>query len=169
MIYRMSSIFFCALVFCLLLSACEDTAPVQKFEVRAKTKTIKSDVSDVVEPEKYVYVYNPAGTRDPFENPFSLEVEILVDNSVPLTPLQKIDLDQLRLIGLIIGKGEPIAMVLSPDGKSFILKKGVKIGRNNGVVSAITTEAVLIKEQYLDFVGDTKNRIQKIRLPKREE
>jgi type IV pilus assembly protein PilP len=165
----MSSIFFCALVLCFLLSACDDTAPKQTFKTKTKTKKIKSESSDVEAIKKIVYVYNPAGTRDPFKNPFSIEVEILVDNSVPLTPLQKIDLDQLRLIGLIIGKGEPRAMVLSPDGKSFILKKGVKIGRNNGVVYDITTEAVLIEERYLDFVGDTKKRIQKIKLPKRKE
>jgi type IV pilus assembly protein PilP len=165
----MSSIFFCALVFCFLLSACEDTSPKQTFKTKTKTKKIKSDLSEVEVPKENVYVYNPAGTRDPFKSPFDIEVDILVDNSVPLTPLQKIDLNQLRLIGLIIGKGEPRAMVLAPEGKSFILKKGIKIGRNNGVVFDITTEAVLIEERYLDFVGDTKKRIQKIKLPKRKE
>ena len=83
-----------------------------------------------------------------------------------MTPLQKFDLEQLRLIGVIVGRGEPRAMVISPDGKSFILKKGIKIGKNNGSVYDITTEAVLVNERYFDFTGEVKSRIQEIKLPK---
>ena len=173
MIYRISSLFFCALFFCFVLSACDETTPQKPAKVkkssRAKAKAVKSATTEAEEPKEIAYVYDPTDTRDPFKSPFSIIIEIQVDNQIPLTPLQKIDLDQLRLIGLIIGKGEPRAMVIAPDNKSFILKKGIKVGRNNGTVADITTEAVLIEEQYLDFVGETKKRIQKIKLPKREE
>ncbi len=173
MITRISSIVFCFFFLCLSLSACDDTAksPTAKTSSPAKTKakTIKTVPVETAEPEKDVYVYNPANSRDPFESPFDIVVEISLDNSVPLTPLQKFDLNQLRLIGLIIGKGDPRAMVIAPDGKSFIITKGVKVGRNNGSVAEITTDAIIVEEKYLDFVGDTKTRIQQIKLPKREE
>ncbi|NIR47969.1 pilus assembly protein PilP, partial [candidate division KSB1 bacterium] len=77
---------------------------------------------------------------------------------VPLTPLQKFDLEQLRLIGVIVGRGEPRAMVIAPDGKSFILKKGTKIGKNNGSIVEISTESVLVNEKYFDFTGEVKSR-----------
>ena len=171
MINRMSFTFFYALVFCFMLTACDDAPTPQQIQPSNKkaAKSVKPDSDVIDEPQEIVYVYDPTDTRDPFESPFSIVIEIQIEDSVPLTPLQKIDLDQLRLIGLIIGKGAPRAMVIAPDGKSFILKNGVKIGRNNGVVAEITTEAVLVEEQYLDFVGGTKKRIQKIKLPKREE
>ncbi|MBE0500148.1 MAG: pilus assembly protein PilP [Desulfuromonadales bacterium] len=169
---RLFPLFCCTLFVVFVLTACDDgTSPPAKNATppSKKVQPVQTAVSETDEAKDQVYTYNPTGTRDPFENPFSLIVEIPIDNEIPLTPLQKLDLNQLRLIGLIIGKGSPAAMVIAPDGKSFILKKGVKVGRNNGVVADITTEAVIVEEQYLDFAGDTKKRIQNIKLPKREE
>lgn len=113
------------------------------------------------------YVYDPKGRRDPFESLLDLKKSV-VDVEVPLTPLQKYDVGQLRLIGMIIGKGEPRAMVIAPDGKSYILKKGVKAGKNDGTVIDITQDAVLVKERYLDFSGEVRTGVQEIMLPQRE-
>ena len=169
MTYKPLSIFIVGLLICFLLAACEDGANPQPVQRPKATKpAIKAAaVPEVVEELEVVeYVYDPTGTRDPFKNPFGTLIEIPIDNAIPLTPLQKIGLDQLRVIGVIIGKGEPKAMVIAPDNKSFVLKKGTKIGRNNGKVSHITTEAIFIEEQYLDFTGVVKSKMQEIRLPK---
>jgi type IV pilus assembly protein PilP len=173
MLIRLLSIFLCSLFLCSYLVACDDVTPAPATSTSTANKpsaqSVKTDIAEEEEVKEEIYVYNPIDTRDPFKNPFSIIVEIPVADAIPLTPLQKIGLDQLRLIGIIIGKGAPRAMVIGPDDKSFILQKGIKIGRNNGVVAQITTEAVFVEEQYLDFVGETKNRIKKIKLPKREE
>jgi type IV pilus assembly protein PilP len=114
-----------------------------------------------------VYHYDPAGRRDPFEVLLELRKPVFVSNE-PLTPLQQVDLGQLRLTGVIVGKGAPMAMVSAPGGKSYILKKGVKVGRNNGVVIGVDPEGVSIQEKYYDFVGEVRESVQKIELPKRE-
>ncbi len=114
------------------------------------------------------YVYEPAGRRDPFEPLVSAKKATAVVEEVTLTPLQKYNLEQLRLIGVIIGKGEPRAMVVAPDGKSYVLKKGVKVGGNEGVVIDITPEAVHVEERYFDFSGEIRKSVQLIQLPKRE-
>jgi type IV pilus assembly protein PilP len=113
------------------------------------------------------YVYDPAERRDPFE-PLTLVRKPLAAQDAPLTPLQRFDLGQLRLIGVIVGKGEPRAMVVAPDGKSYILKKGVKVGRNDGKIVDITAEAILVEERYYDFSGEIRKSTQEIQLPKRE-
>jgi type IV pilus assembly protein PilP len=119
------------------------------------------------EPAEPRYVYDPAGRRDPFESLLDLRKPVLTVQE-PLTPLQNYEIGQLRLIGMIIGKGEPRAMVIAPDGKSYILKKGVKVGKNDGTVTDITQDSVLVEERYIDFSGEVRKGIQKIMLPTRE-
>jgi type IV pilus assembly protein PilP len=86
----------------------------------------------------------------------------------PATPLQSYDLTQFRLMGVIVGKGQSKALVEAPDGKSYILSKGVKIGKNNGVVSDISSAVILVKEKYYDFSGNVIENIQEITVPMRE-
>jgi type IV pilus assembly protein PilP len=112
------------------------------------------------------YVYNPAGHRDPFQALVMVRKPLL--KAVPQTPLQKYSLAQLRLIGLIIGKGRPRAMVQAPDGKAYILKPGTRIGKNGGRVAAIKRTAVVVEERYRDYLGQVKTSTQEIKLPKRE-
>jgi type IV pilus assembly protein PilP len=59
-------------------------------------------------------------------------------------------------------------MIVAPDGKSYILKKGVKLGKNNGVVIEVRREAVLVEERFYDFTGEVRTNIQEIQLPPRE-
>jgi type IV pilus assembly protein PilP len=114
------------------------------------------------------FVYDPAGRRDPFESLVALKKPTGPALDAPKTPLQGYELGQLRLIGVIIGKGQPRAMVVAPDGKSYILTKGVRVGKNEGIVKNITSEAVTIEEQYVEFTGEVRKAIQLIQLPKRE-
>ena len=72
------------------------------------------------------------------------------------------------LVGVIVGKGAAKAMVVAPDGKSYVLAKGVKIGKNNGVIIGITSEAVSVREKYYDFSGNVIENIQEIIVPRRE-
>jgi type IV pilus assembly protein PilP len=113
------------------------------------------------------YVYSGVGRRDPFENPLKEIAVPQMKNEEALTPLQKVDLSQLRIVGIIIGRGDPAAMVVGPGGKSYILKKGVKVGKNDGVVVGIDAEKVTIREKYYDFSGEMRTSIQELELPKR--
>ena len=113
------------------------------------------------------FVYVTDGRRDPFV-PLSRIRRPVEASDEPATPLQSYDLNQFRLAGVIVGKGASKAMVIAPDGKSYILSKGVKIGKNNGVVISINSEAVLVEEKYYDFSGNVIENIQEIAVPKRE-
>ena len=112
------------------------------------------------------YVYDPVGKRDPFQSLLEIRKPVVPDE--PQTPLQTFDLDQLRLVGSIVGMKEPRAMVTAPDGKSYIVKIGTKMGKNNGVVVKILNDRIEIKESFYDFTGEVRTGIQTIQLPKRE-
>lgn len=113
------------------------------------------------------FVYQIEGRRDPFVPLSRIRVPLEV-SSEPTTPLQNYELGQLRLVGVIVGKGAPKAMVVAPDGKSYVLAKGVKVGKNNGVVVDINGDAVLVKEKFMDYTGSVIENIQEIVVPKRE-
>ena len=74
----------------------------------------------------------------------------------------------IATLAVACGKTEPKAMVVAPDGKSYILKKGVRIGKSNGVVREISRERILVEERYQDLSGMTHTNIQEIKVPKRE-
>jgi type IV pilus assembly protein PilP len=170
------SLFLPLLVFFVFFAGCNDdsatpTPQVQKKEKVEGTVSRASEAADIpgaiMAEAAPVYHYDPAGRRDPFEVLQELRKQIVVSDE-PLTPLQQVDLGQLRLTGVIVGKGAPMAMVSAPGGKSYILKKGVKVGRNNGVVVGVDPEGVSVQEKYYDFEGAVRESVQKIELPKRE-
>jgi type IV pilus assembly protein PilP len=156
-----------------LLFGCGEEAPApppaipQKVAAPPARETAPPSASETATPPPQQYVYDPTGRRDPFE-PLTAIKKPIAQQEAPLTPLEKFDLGQLRLIGVILGKGEPRAMVVAPDGKSYILKKGIKAGKNDGRVIEIKADAVLVEERYYDFSGEIRKSIESIQLPKRE-
>ena len=114
-------------------------------------------------PEELKYVYAAQGRRDPFVPITGKRVASFSDN-----PLESFDLLQFQLKGLIVGMGEPKAVVVAPDGKSYILKKGLRIGKSKGVIRDINRDRILVEERYQDLSGTTRIIIQEIKVPKRE-
>jgi type IV pilus assembly protein PilP len=121
--------------------------------------------------EKEEYSYNPEGKRDPFK-PF-----IVVESkkprirkvNIPLTPLQKYDISELKLTAIIIGVGEPRAMVEDNFGKGYVVKVGDFIGKNGGQVLKIEKDKVTIRENYINYIGEEETRDIKLFLHKPEE
>ncbi len=103
------------------------------------------------------YTYFPADRRDPF-------TLVLPDGQRPgkdnptLPPLQRLALSDLNLIGIIWGNFGYTAMLQAPDGKGYMVRRGTKVGPNNGVVSAITENAVVIEERFTDIYGKKQVR-----------
>ena len=150
----------------------EPSQPPQKQTAAVATPPAKKlpapDVKQQEAPKKAEFTYVSEGRRDPFVPLSKIRRPLDDAPTEPATPLQSYDLNQFRLVGLIIGKGAAKAMVMAPDGKSYVLAKGVKIGKNHGVVIDINGGAVVIKEKYYDFSGNVIENLQEITVPKRE-
>ena len=117
--------------------------------------------------ESEEYTYNPIGKRDPFKS--FLAEEIAPGSQKATTPLQRFDIDQMGLIGIIWGISTPRAMVTTPDGKGYVVQKGTLVGKNWGKVSRITQDEVIISEEYRDFEGKLIVHEIPLKMPKDKE
>ncbi|MBX3237958.1 MAG: pilus assembly protein PilP [Nitrospiraceae bacterium] len=100
--------------------------------------------------------YDPSGRRDPFLPISQMVQQTEADSSLP--PLQRIGLTELNLIGVVWGNYGYTAMVQTPDGKGYSIKRGTRIGPNNGVVSSITERGFIVQERFTDVYGNKQER-----------
>lgn len=151
-----------------VLGGCGDDVPQTKpravrSRVAVKKKVVAKKV--VVKKKKELpFVYQVENRRDPFMSLLQIR-KPLADEAEPLTPLEKFGLKELKLCAVILGKGQPRAMVEAPDKKAYILTVGVKVGRNHGVVTQITTDGVTVEERFRDFAGKSRTETKVMTLP----
>jgi type IV pilus assembly protein PilP len=97
-------------------------------------------------PPEEIFVYNPIGKRDPFRTFLTKENE---DEDGPArTDLQKYDIDQYELVGIVWGSERPRALVQDPTGEGFVMEIGTYIGKNWGKVTQIQSDVVVVTEEY---------------------
>ena len=86
-----------------------------------------------------------------------------------LTPLEKMDISQIKLVAVIEMKGRSVAMVEEASGKGYEVGIGTYMGKNNGQVTAISSDGITVKEYVRDFKGILRERLQEIKFQKSEE
>ena len=104
--------------------------------------------------------YDPKGKIDPFEPLFKETPKIGSKSSTyadtgrkPTTVLEKIDLSQLRLTGIILAASGNKALVQEASGRGHIISEGTYIGIHGGRVSAVQRNKVIIDEKMKDVSG----------------
>jgi Tfp pilus assembly protein PilP len=108
-------------------------------------------------------LYNSAGKRDPFQ-PLPLKVQAKRRPRENLSPLERYDLGQLKLVGIVWEVKAPRAMVEDAAGLGYVVGIGTPIGPNDGKIKEIKPTEVVIEETFIDFYGARKNRQVKMRL-----
>jgi len=108
--------------------------------------------------------YTSAGKRDPFQ-PLALKAKVAPRQRENLSPLERYEIGQLKLVGVIWDIKEPRAMVEDTAGLGYIVKVGTAIGPNEGKIKAIKPTEVVIEETYVDFYGTKKSREVGMKLP----
>jgi type IV pilus assembly protein PilP len=97
------------------------------------------------------------GRRDPFR-PYTLTERSTGRPRQNLSPLERYDLGQLKLVGVVWHVKEPNAMIEDSVGLGYIIKVGTPIGTNEGKVKAIKPNEVIVEEAYVDLFGAKKKR-----------
>jgi len=134
-------------------------------KVLAGSERQKIDIFNMPEEdERARFVYDPAGLRDPFR---VFDFAPQVPKGEHVTPLERFPLNQLRLAAVLKGFDEPQAIVENQEKKGFPVKRGMKIGMNNGVVADILQDKLLILETTVDFTGQKKQTV--IEMPLRQK
>jgi len=108
------------------------------------------------------YFYDPTGKRDPFRS-FQFDDENQEDKKT-LGPLADFELGQLELSAVIWDANNPRALILDPGGRSYIVREGSQIGKNNGQVIHIGDNLVLVKETYENFAGERTTKDVELRI-----
>lgn len=111
--------------------------------------------SPLLEPVN-VHSYDPSGRRDPFAPVLQLLGLGAIDPTLP--PLQRVGLTEMNLIAVIWGAYGYTAMVQTPDGNGYTVRRGTRIGPNNGVVSAVTEKGIVVQERFTDVYGSKQER-----------
>ena len=130
-------------------------APAVPAEAPAEEKAVmeteqKRSVAEVLEDENFHY--NSAGRRDPFKSLLTLQ-EKKKDVSL-LPPIQQLELEKIKITGIVLDEREgPRAMIKAANGRTFIVKKGTVIGKNEGEVIEVSLQGFRVVEKYVDFMG----------------
>ena len=131
----------------------------EKLPTVEKKKAEPTKVADKRESEKKEegeFTYNPVGKPDPFKPFFQLTPVREASRSTPLTPLEKYEISQLKLVAIISSPEGNIGLVEDSSGKGYFIKKQTGIGKNDGKVTKILKDRVIIEEVFQDILGQRK-------------
>ena len=145
-----------------------NTAKAKLQDAVAETKSTKANSDGAPPAEQKSDSQSPVnsstdGKRDPFR-PFTLNTRTSSRPRENLSPLERYDLGQLKLVGIVWHVKEPSAMVEDSVGLGYIVKVGTPIGANDGKVRAIKPNEIIIEETYVDLFGAKKKREVNIKL-----
>ena len=82
----------------------------------------------------------------------------------PHSPLERIDISQLKLVGIVVSADGNKALLESASGKDYVVREGAYIGTNAGKIVRIEKDKIVIEEQVEDVTGNVKMRKIEIKL-----
>lgn len=102
------------------------------------------------------YSYDATNKRDPFRS-------FVLDEAQRLTkhergPLEQFDLSQLSVVAVVWGTQRPRALVTDPSGRGYVVQEGTPIGKNDGQVIRIGDTTMLVRETYVDYLGEATSK-----------
>lgn len=105
--------------------------------------------------------YNPKGKIDPFEplfkektfQPQVASYKVKMKKRIPRTPLERMDISQMKLVAVIQAMSGNRALVEDAAGKGYIVTKGTYIGTNSGSVINILKDRLIIEEEIQNLLG----------------
>ena len=142
----------------------KDLSVGKKVEGPAK----EAGVKEAAKQEEENYTYNPTGKPDPFKS-FIQFTPLRSSSRKTLTPLERYEITQLKLVAVISAPDGNIGLVEDSAGKGYFLKKGTWIGKNEGKVKTILKDRVIIEELFQDLLGQTKTNEISLLLHQPEE
>ena len=101
--------------------------------------------------------------RDPFR-PYTLNNRPAQRRRQNLSPLERYELGQLKLVGVIWDIKQPNAIVEDSAGLGYVVRIGTPIGSNEGKVITIQPARLVIEEFQFDVYGAKKKIERSMRL-----
>jgi len=155
-----------AMVGCSKPEQAPSTAPTP-IAAKPGQKPISQATPTVEEKPQTAFSYNPLGRRDPFAPIIMKEEKQAKLGDRP--PLERHNLYEFKLAGVIWQGFGYNALVEGPDGKGYLIRVGTVIGPNKGVVKKITQSTMIVEEKFKNFSGGTERKEIVIELRKKQE
>jgi type IV pilus assembly protein PilP len=163
-----------ALASLLLATACDSPQPAARVASAPAARPVEAPrpaaaANELAQKPAEPWSYSSVGKRDPFRS-------FLSDgrgggaalSTRCATPLGRFELEQFKLVAVITGLEDPVAMVQAPNGTGYTVRRGSCIGKNGGSVAAVRTGEVVVAE-WATRADGTRDRTQTVlSLPKRE-
>ena len=112
------------------------------------------------------FSYDPTGLRDPFRS-FEWERDKLAE-AEERGPLEEFDVSQLSVVGVVWNVGNARALIQDPSGQGFIVSEGTRVGKNDGRIIKIDDSVVVVKETYVDLMGQESTKDIELRIRRSE-
>lgn len=141
-------------------------------QVKPVQKPLQKQLSSAIKPSPAtINQFDFSSKKDPFK-PFVVvkagPVATAENSKKAALPIHSFDVSQFRLIGVVTGGKAGKAMVVDPNGKGYVLKVGMTVGKNDGRVTEISINGVEILEQFKDDSGRVRRERFKITLPRKQ-
>lgn len=146
----------------LLLVSCGDDAvdsgslkatakmPKPKKVVTAKKVSTEKEAVKTAGELKESLGKRKTGLRNPFQSYITPDVTTY---DRVLGPLECCELSLFRLMAVISGVDRPRALIMAPDGKKYITKKGDVMGLRGGKITKIYKNKIIVEESFKDSDG----------------
>ena len=160
------------------ISAPSTPVPSQKIEDTQTDTSEKTPLSTTVAQQEETSaekrIYDPKDRLNPFTPLFRDEDKDAADQTdkskrkkrIPQTPLERISLNQLKLVAIIRTSSGNRALVEDNTNKGFIIKNGTYIGLNSGIVTQINASSVIVEEEIENLMGELILQNTEIKLQK---
>ena len=129
----------------------EDTIPLESKELAAvnlkKPEKAEEEETGKIDP------FAPLFKDEPIRKARRGVAKKVTKKRIPLTPLEKIDLSQLKLVGVIRAPSGNKALVEEASGKGYIVAKGTYIGLHSGRILEILSDRIIVEEEIEDILG----------------
>ncbi len=140
-----------------LLSGCENkkepSNKLEKFEISIPEEKEEQPDENKIALIEPVQKYDPTGKVDPFTSmtkknkTIKNAPESKKEKPIKTSPLEKYDIESLKLVGIFNASGETKGIVEIPSGRGYIVETGTPIGLSSGRVIKILKDRLIIEEK----------------------
>jgi len=161
-----------SLITVVVITGCSDSGNLPQAKVptsaKAKQQMITQITPTVTEDKSQAnFSYNPAGKRDPFAPLIVKEDQKALTGERP--PLERYNIYEFKLAGIVWGGFGYSAMLEGPDGKGYFVHVGTIIGQNKGIVKKITQYTMVIEEKFKTISGESNRKEIVLELRNKQE
>lgn len=147
-------------------------------DLRQYVAEVKANRRITVEPLPQIrttepFRFDPAGRKDPFaitapvpaSDASRVEHGIRPDLSRPREPLENFELDSLRMVGVVVIRGQVWGLIHAADDDTvYRVRVGDHLGRNFGRIEHIAEDGLELVEIIADGLGGWQERRAALRL-----